>query len=617
MKNIFLVLLSILWISGYAQRPIELVETYQIQGKEFKEVELFERSAVKSIAKEEIELQTDQYDILEVDMPALAQLLKEAPKTMQFNIPTTTKGVLEVELVQINLFTPDFQVIESHTNAAADVKLGKFYRGIIKNDPNSIVALSLFDDEVRGLFSSSTGNLVLGKLNSRQLAGKHILYDDHEVLANLGVPCETIDDGKVYSLADLEAPSAEKALTDCVQFYIEADDDVVSSKGGTQGTVNFLTGLYNEVGTMYANESINTVISEIFTWTSSSPYSSSSSSGMLNQFQNYRTSWNGDLASLVSYQASGGIAAGFSGICNSDRTESMCFNSIHSTYNVVPAYSWSVNLTTHELGHLFGSRHTHACVWNGNGTAIDGCSGFTEGNCPTPGYPSGGGTIMSYCHLQSVGVNFNNGFGTQPGNVIRNSVTNATCLQACEAGCEDILVLDDSDPGTLTGTETHAATLEIQASNDIAASADVEYHAGDRVLLLPGFLADNGCSFHAFLEACSEGRAEPGEEDSSAPSIPTESNLSLSQSIDTDFAVFPNPMDDVASIKINLQREANISLYLMSIDGRLSRTIVNDRLLDQGLQQFDLHKNDLLPGIYILKMQSSTGETKVKKLVIQ
>jgi hypothetical protein len=55
----------------------------------------------------------------------------------------------------------------------------------------------------------------------------------------------------------------------------------------------------------------------------------------------------------------------------------------------------------------------------------------------------------------------------------------------------------------------------------------------------------------------------------------------------------------------------------MSIDGRLSRTIVNDRLLDQGLQQFDLHKNDLLPGIYILKMQSSTGETKVKKLVIQ
>jgi hypothetical protein len=617
MKNIFIALLSILWISGYAQRPIELVEAYQIQGKEFKEIELLEVSNSKSLAEVATELQNSPYDILEVDMLALEQLLKEAPKMMQFNIPTTTKGVLEVELVQVNLFTPDFQVTESHTNAAADVKLGKFYRGIIKNDPNSIVALSLFDDEVRGLFSSSTGNLVLGKLNSRQLTGKHILYNDHEVLANLGIHCETSDDGKAYSIEALEYTADEKALSDCVSFYIEADHDVVTDKGGTQGAVNYLTGLYNEVSTLYANESINTVISEIFTWTSTSPYASSSSSGMLSQFQSYRTTWNGDLASLVSYQASGGIAAGFDGICNSDRTESMSFSSINSTYNIVPTYSWSVSLATHELGHLFGSRHTHACVWNGNGTAIDGCAGYTEGSCSTPGYPSGGGTIMSYCHWQSVGINFNNGFGPQPGNVIRNNVTNATCLLPCEAGCEDVLVLDDSDPGTLMGTETYAATLEIQASNDIAPSADVDYHAGDRVLLMPGFLADNGCSFHAFLEACSEGRAEPGEEDSSTPSNPTESNLSLSQSTDTDFAVFPNPMDNVASIKINLQREASISLQLMSIDGRLSRTIVNDRLLDQGLQQFDLHKNDLLPGIYILKMQSSTGETKVKKLVIQ
>ena len=96
-------------------------------------------------------------------------------------------------------------------------------------------------------------------------------------------------------------------------------------------------------------------------------------------------------------------------------------------------------VVTHEMGHLIGSRHTHACVWNGNNTAIDGCEGQTEGSCSLPGYPSGGGTIMSYCHLQSVGINFNNGFGTQPGNVIRNTVANANCLTPCGSGpsCND------------------------------------------------------------------------------------------------------------------------------------------------------------------------------------
>jgi hypothetical protein len=141
----------------------------------------------------------------------------------------------------------------------------------------------------------------------------------------------------------------------------------------------------------------------------------------------------------------GGLAAGFSGLCNPDISNSTSYSSIHSTYEDVPVYSWSVSVQTHELGHLLGSRHTHACVWNGDGTAIDGCSGFTEGGCDDPGYPDlgVGGTIMSYCHLVGeIGINFSNGFGPQPGSVIRNNVTDAACLTACEG--DTVIVTEDT-----------------------------------------------------------------------------------------------------------------------------------------------------------------------------
>ena len=83
------------------------------------------------------------------------------------------------------------------------------------------------------------------------------------------------------------------------------------------------------------------------------------------------------------------------------------------------------------MGHNLGSPHTQSCSWVGG--ALDNCY-TTEGGCAPGPAPTNGGTIMSYCHLTSYGINFNNGFGTQPGNLIRSKVNGATCLTACSGG---------------------------------------------------------------------------------------------------------------------------------------------------------------------------------------
>ncbi|MEM9823585.1 MAG: zinc-dependent metalloprotease [Bacteroidota bacterium] len=367
--------------------------------------------------------------LVDLDFTAIKQLQNQKPNLLKLQFPLPQLGNVQMTLMPNKIFTPDFILqASSSPGVAVDYRPGAYYFGVLDADPNSLVAISVFDNEIIGMINTDHGNYVIGKLKG-QITNTHIIYNDLSLKSKAGLECGTPDDGVVYEPGQLSF-NAPEDVGDCIRVYIEIDDDIVSNKGGVTGATNYITGMFNESITLYANESLDMAISEIKAWDTPAPYSGGSSGAMLNSYQANTGAFNGDLSHLVSYQASGGIAAGFSGICNSNVDNSKCFSSVSSTYSTVPTYSFSVMVVTHEMGHLIGSRHTHACVWNGNGTAIDGCAGGTEGSCSVPGSPSGGGTIMSYCHL-TTGIDFTQGFGPQPGNVIRNTVANASCLSTC------------------------------------------------------------------------------------------------------------------------------------------------------------------------------------------
>lgn len=410
-----------------------LIDNAKRAGRAFPVKELFDRQTRSATDDANRRRAVTAGTILHLRKKDLAALLNSDEPTLTLRIPTHGGPPVELELMKVNLFAPGFNVVTSTSNdQPVPYQHGAHYWGVIKDSEGSFATISVFKDELIGSYSSpQQGNFVIGKLAGNP-QGDHIVYAEKDLTSPMPLHCEMPDDNTAYSPEQL-ADSFTAAVTRCVKVFIEADFDLFQNRGSVGETVNYVTAVFNQSAALYSNEGIPISISEIFVWTTPSPYNGGTSQQQLGQFQSVRTSFNGDIAHLVDLQRNqGGVAAGFNGFCNGNRSQSQCYSGIDPFFADVPTYSWTVYVFTHEMGHLMGSRHTHACVWNGNGTAIDGCgpaAGASEG-CNGP-IPPGGGTIMSYCHLNAVGINFSLGFGPQPGNVIRNGFNGAGCLGTC------------------------------------------------------------------------------------------------------------------------------------------------------------------------------------------
>ncbi len=425
-STIFFVSLTfVIYTQDLPLKPSDFIKQQQVEGVQFEPLDLFRLSA-SSWRSEDFPDELRDHEMLQIQTSSIQRILKEDIPHFRLSLPSQKRNSITILLKEVEL--GELYITEAPSGKQIKMPEIKHFRGIVEGKENSMVAISISQGGVMGLISDGedSDNLVIGRYHDSE---EHIIYRDGEVMKYLGLECHTQSEGIAFEVDEIRPGLQERSQKKCVRMYLEVDYDIFTSKGGMNGTTQYITGLYNQVATLYANDQISTVLSGLVIWSKSSPYNSTTSSDMLTAFGNYRTSFNGDIAMLLSYKASGGIAW-LNTLCQSNSKYRMGFSSISKNYSNVPTYSWSVMVVAHEFGHILGSEHTHACVWNGNGTAIDGCNN-TQGSCTKPGIPSNGGTIMSYCHLTSAGINLNNGFGPQPGNLIRNRISSASCLQTC------------------------------------------------------------------------------------------------------------------------------------------------------------------------------------------
>lgn len=392
--------------------------------------------------------------LISLDAARVAPLFKAAPGGVAFHLPYQDTN-LRLDLIESGLFADDFVAMfdGEPVELGSDV-LGLHYQGTIAGEPDSFVAVSIYPDQVMGLINSPTlGELVLGPLdNQPEGATDHIVYKAGDLAGLNPVGC-ALDDSRQgptkltsAQVADFETTAAPEWMNGAaptkavpnVALYYEGGTALTSNKGSQSAAVTWITGLANQVKTVFANDGVPTTISGVNARTSGSW--GNSPGRVLNQFSSQVPNFPGDAGMALRLRNFGGVAGSIGGMCGAptgnlsswwagkagQRTHAV--SGIFDSYANVPTYSFTVSIVSHEFGHVLGAPHTHGCFWNGNNTAIDGCAGYTEahpntGSCSQPGSPSVG-TVMSYCNT----TNLSNGFHSQVGSQLRSYLQTQSCL---------------------------------------------------------------------------------------------------------------------------------------------------------------------------------------------
>jgi len=363
----------------------------------------------------------------------LRELVNSKKENIVIEIPLGGKAPVSFELTKIPVLSENFRVnmITDNGLVPFDYKPGVYYKGIIKDKPNSSVSISIFENSVMGIVSDETGNYNLGALSDDKSGESYIYYNERDLLVKNKFKCGVDDFGKMRIKNNNHISNNNFDNTNArlpVNVYFVADYQMYLDKGSNVSAVsNYITGLFNEVSTIYLNEFLPVQISAIDVYTSADPYRNlnDSYSILLLFGANEKDNFNGNLAHFLSTRNMnlGGISW-INTLCSSfnpsDSSGRFSYSNIDNTYSQFPTYSWTVTVVAHEMGHSFGSMHTHACWWPVTASSIgqiDSC--YTSGeSCTNVTETNYDGTLMSYCHLNGA-INLSLGFGSMPGDTVR------------------------------------------------------------------------------------------------------------------------------------------------------------------------------------------------------
>src|SRR5690606_7674243 len=216
-------------ISIFAQQKVaNKVAEYKTLGATFKEF-LPLINANQPISSE-VSRVVNNSTLAKINAAAVNDIVANKYETIEISIPYRGENIL-IDLYKVDLFSEGFHVdTDKKQNISYD--RGAYYRGIVKNDSNSIASFNFFNGEFNGIVSAhGLNNLVIGKLDRYNNTGDYIVYSDGEMLVLNGFNC-SVKDEAVQS-HDHGNTSRSMLTERCVTMYFEVDYNIFLQNGGS------------------------------------------------------------------------------------------------------------------------------------------------------------------------------------------------------------------------------------------------------------------------------------------------------------------------------------------------------------------------------------------------
>jgi len=610
---IFTILLSMRSYGQYDNKPLrvqQVIMALQVTDENFHSVNLFNSPRENYIKG------MGSHVHYVIDKSELRKTFNSNFKSIRLSLPLTDGSVKNLLLTQHVVVTDNFKLTVGSEKEKHEVKYqsGLYYYGMVEGYTHrSMVVCSIFDNELSCIISDETGNWNLGPLKAKDnfLGGdEYAYYNNKSLHLPLKFTCESAEGIPIKSMSISQRETSSSAAN-CVRVYFDCDYGTYKAfDNNAANAANYVISMFNEISTLYVNEYISVAISEIHVWDHQDPYNIATTQAELSLFKENNSSFNGDIAHLLRYGDGHSAGRAFQpGLCNGNGygVDIIYFSYTASQLNF-PTYTRDAEVVTHEMGHNFGSPHTHECVWNGNDTKIDQCGDAVGDNCCSCSVGAGleplpaNGTIMSYCDgaIPGAGINFIYGFGPQPGKVIRDGVAGADCLSNCTFDCLPIISVGNAiTPGNYV--QFYASRI-VYGSSTVQNGAVAFFSGGDSVILRSGFYAQAGCNFIAQNAPCP-----------SSFNAKTINNNSDSSGEKIDIKISPNPFSSTFVLSINSKQNVKAQVVIYNSIGAKIKEQARINLL-KGLNTIDFNFSNYAKGVYMVQINMGTIKA-MKKIV--